>query len=123
MAPRPVGCQSETRARAMIRRCRLNHEYSRLCVTRYYAAHEELQATTALMQAIIFDFDGLIIDTEDTDCRSWQELYAELGLRFPLDDWCATVGTTIRFDPFDELERQLGRVLDRLALQEQRRSR
>src|SRR5256885_12766690 len=75
------------------------------------------------MQAIIFDFDGLIIDTEDTDCRAWQELYEELGLLFPLDDWCATVGTTIRFDPFDELERQLGCVLDRVAMQEQRRSR
>jgi HAD superfamily hydrolase (TIGR01509 family) len=94
-----------------------------ITVTRYYAADVDVQATARLMQAIIFDFDGLIIDTEDTDCRSWQELYEELGLSFPLDEWCATVGTTIRFDPFDKLELQLGRVLDRMAMQEQRRIR
>ncbi|MFJ2742612.1 HAD family hydrolase [Streptomyces sp. NPDC087440] len=43
-------------------------------------------------QALFFDFDGLICDTESAAHRSWQELYAEHGLSFPDTLWSAMVG-------------------------------
>jgi HAD superfamily hydrolase (TIGR01509 family) len=42
--------------------------------------------------ALIFDMDGLIIDTEWPDYQSWQELYAEHGHDLPLSEWVQYVG-------------------------------
>jgi HAD superfamily hydrolase (TIGR01509 family) len=44
------------------------------------------------VRALLFDFDGLICDTERAARRSWQELYHELGLSFPPALWAAMVG-------------------------------
>ncbi|SVC86981.1 uncharacterized protein METZ01_LOCUS339835, partial [marine metagenome] len=32
-----------------------------------------------MIKAIIFDFDGLILDTETSIFRSWQEVYSQYG--------------------------------------------
>lgn len=74
-----------------------------------------------MIRALIFDFDGLILDTEAPALQSWQELYAEHGADFPVDAWAATIGTAGGvFDPFAYLETQLGRPLDRAALRARR---
>ena len=44
------------------------------------------------IQALIFDFDGLILDTETPDAHAWQSIYAEYGFPFPLESWGQIVG-------------------------------
>jgi HAD superfamily hydrolase (TIGR01509 family) len=52
-------------------------------------------------RALLFDFDGLIVDTETAALSSWQAVYRELGSELPLDLWATNVGTA--HDPFDPL--------------------
>ena len=72
-----------------------------------------------MIQALIFDFDGLILDTETPKVQIWQELYNRHGQEFPLDEWVRTVvGSTVaNFDPIARLEKLTGQSLDRPALQ------
>jgi len=74
-----------------------------------------------VIQALIFDFDGLILDTETPEVQIWQELYARYGQEFPLDEWVRTVvgATVANLDPVAQLERLTGLPLDRQALHEQ----
>jgi HAD superfamily hydrolase (TIGR01509 family) len=77
-----------------------------------------------MIQALIFDFDGLILETEQPVFQSWQELYHSLGCEIPFEVWGSTIGTAEDiYDPFDELERQLERQVDRSNLGPQRRRR
>ncbi len=76
-----------------------------------------------MFQAIIFDFDGLILDTEMPDYLSWHETYRKLGCELPLELWQSSIGTADSFNPLDYLEQQLGRPIDRPAIQRQRRAR
>lgn len=62
------------------------------------------------LKAIIFDFDGTILDTEMPEFLSWQELYQEYGLELPLDLWVSSIGTIHGFDPLVHLEKQVGAV-------------
>ena len=64
------------------------------------------------LQSLIFDFDGLIVDTEKPGFDSWNELYAEFGQRLTLDDWRGATGYVGGFDPALHLEGLLGRKLD-----------
>src|ERR1700682_3405061 len=65
-----------------------------------------------LIRAIVFDFDGLILDTEEPVYRSWLEVYAEHGEALPSDRWMQIVGsTTAGFHPQHHLEERLGRPL------------
>jgi HAD superfamily hydrolase (TIGR01509 family) len=66
------------------------------------------------MRLIIFDFDGIILDTETPDHTTWRELYAEYGVDLPLDAWAYGIGApSAVFDPLLHLEKLLGRELDR----------
>jgi HAD superfamily hydrolase (TIGR01509 family) len=76
------------------------------------------------IRALIFDFDGLILDTEHPTFQAWHEIYEEHGCAIPLDEWEAALGTTGEsFDPCARLEALTGRVIDREAVQERRRGR
>lgn len=74
-----------------------------------------------MIRAIVFDFDGLILDTEEPVYRSWVEVYEAHGEELPFERWVKIVGsTTIDFHPQTHLEHRLGRplpkeVLDRRA--------
>lgn len=74
-----------------------------------------------MIQALIFDFDGLILDTETPQVQIWQDLYTRYGQEFPLDDWVRTVvGSTVaNLDPVAQLEKLTGLSLDRQALRDQ----
>jgi HAD superfamily hydrolase (TIGR01509 family) len=77
-----------------------------------------------MIRALIFDFDGLILDTESAIYQSWQELYQANGCTLSIDLWLSCVGTSEwYFDPLEELERQLGRPVDRRAVDPLRRQR
>jgi HAD superfamily hydrolase (TIGR01509 family) len=55
------------------------------------------------LRALIFDFDGLIVDSETPEYLAWQAVYARHGWPFPLEPWLANIG---RADsPFDPLAR------------------
>jgi HAD superfamily hydrolase (TIGR01509 family) len=74
-----------------------------------------------VIRALIFDFDGLILDTETPEVQIWQELYARYGQEFPLDEWVrSVVGATVaNLDPVAQLERLTGLPLDAQTLKEQ----
>lgn len=64
------------------------------------------------MEAIIFDFDGLILDTETAEYQSWQEVYAGFGLELPFALWQENIGTISQFDPYNHLQDMLGQLID-----------
>jgi HAD superfamily hydrolase (TIGR01509 family) len=77
-----------------------------------------------MIRGLIFDFDGLIIDSETTDFQSWQEIFEAHGCSLPLDGWMANVGRASNtFDVYGALEAQAGRNLDRAAIRAQHRQR
>ncbi|GAB4580923.1 MAG: HAD family hydrolase [Anaerolineales bacterium] len=75
--------------------------------------------------ALIFDFDGLILDTETPEYQAWQEIYQEFGCHLPIATWGQIVGGngSSAFDPVDYLESQVGRQLDRAGLIARRHAR
>ena len=72
------------------------------------------------IRALLFDFDGLIVDTETPSYASWQAVYREHGQELPLDRWGAIVGTVGGFEPLDYLE-ELHGPIDRDAVTTRRR--
>jgi HAD superfamily hydrolase (TIGR01509 family) len=70
-----------------------------------------------MIRAVIFDFDGLILDTEEPVFRSWVEVYEEHGEQLPFERWVEIVGsTTIGFHPQRHLEELIGRPLPQEVL-------
>ncbi|MBN1575116.1 MAG: HAD family phosphatase [Chitinispirillaceae bacterium] len=69
------------------------------------------------IKAIIFDFDGVCIDTEAARFMSWQRIYESYNLQLPRDEWVKNIGKAAYVsDPFVLLEQLAGRRLDREAL-------
>jgi HAD superfamily hydrolase (TIGR01509 family) len=65
------------------------------------------------IKALIFDFDGLILDTEGPIFQSWQELLQGYGYNMTLDDWQVSIGSaegTASF--FNNLPDKLDKPLD-----------
>lgn len=75
------------------------------------------------IRALIFDFDGLILDTEGPEYQSWSEIYQAYGCRLDFARWATCIGTANTFDPYAELERQLGKPIDRGQIRTARRAR
>jgi len=77
-----------------------------------------------MIKAIIFDFDGLILDTEYAEFGSWQQVYGEYGLEMLLDDWTSIIGSgasTIKWSPHDDLKVKLADKYDRETIRERRK--
>jgi HAD superfamily hydrolase (TIGR01509 family) len=76
------------------------------------------------IQALIFDFDGLILDTESTEYQSWQELFADHGCRLSLDLWVDCIGRPRGyFDFYTHLKEMKGTATDREQIRIQRHTR
>src|SRR5262249_25958120 len=67
----------------------------------------------------LFDFDGLIVDTETAALTSWRRLYEEHGQELLLEHWSAAVGTVGGFDAVAHLEGLVG-PLDRETIARRR---
>jgi HAD superfamily hydrolase (TIGR01509 family) len=65
------------------------------------------------INALIFDFDGLILDTEGPVFNSWQELLRRYGYDMSLEDWQVCIGSAEgTADFFKTLADKLDRPLD-----------
>ena len=72
------------------------------------------------IRAFLFDFDGLIVDTETASRAGWEWLYREHGHELPPEKWALVVGTVGVWDPWEHLEGLVGEPVDREALNERR---
>jgi len=72
------------------------------------------------IRAFLFDFDGLIIDTETASRAGWQWLYARHGHELPPEKWALMVGTVDGWDIWGNLEDLVGGPLDRETLNAER---
>ena len=66
---------------------------------------------------MIFDFDGLIVDSESPGFQAWSEVFATHGGALPLDKYSACIGTIGGFDLHGYLEEQTGRTFERADLE------
>jgi HAD superfamily hydrolase (TIGR01509 family) len=66
-----------------------------------------------MLKAVIFDFDGTILDTESPEYQAWCEVYESHGHTLHFESWCLGVGTQGGFDPYGTLEALVQSPLDR----------
>jgi HAD superfamily hydrolase (TIGR01509 family) len=52
-----------------------------------------------MIRAAIFDFDGLIVDTEWPAYMAWSSIFQRFNHTLPLEKWVQAVGTFHGFDP------------------------
>lgn len=75
-----------------------------------------------MLQSVLFDFDGVCIDTETARYLSWQEIYASYGLSLPLDEWIKNIGkASYVSDPYPLLESLAGTKLDKQEILDRHR--
>jgi HAD superfamily hydrolase (TIGR01509 family) len=75
------------------------------------------------LSALIFDFDGLVLDTETPDYTVLAEQYRAHGGELLTERWVAGLGTHGGYDAYAELEELIGRALDRAELTKAHRAR
>ena len=69
------------------------------------------------VRGLLFDFDGLLVETETAVLTAWQELFREHGHDLPLERWATIIGTTgAEWDPLEHLEELGGPFADRAAV-------
>ena len=65
-----------------------------------------------MIRALVFDFDGLILETETPAHQSWAEIYREHGHELPMDRWYDYIGSDTGFDPAGHLAALVGEGFD-----------
>ncbi len=71
------------------------------------------------MRALLFDFDGLILDTETPEVVMWTKIFERHSVSFPTAYWVNALGrgaSEIQEKPLDLLQRLVGRPLDLASL-------
>lgn len=76
-----------------------------------------------MIKALIFDFDGLILDTESPEADMWTQIYAEHGFEFPLNEWGTVIGGdgSSNFDAADHLSHLSQGRLDSASMRSRHR--
>ena len=75
-----------------------------------------------MIKALVFDFDGLIIDTETPEYDSWSELFASYGVELDRKMWEESIGAAA-LDIYGLLEEISGRRIERDIVRPRRRRR
>ena len=74
-------------------------------------------------KAIVFDFDGLILDTETTDYEAWQAMYRAYRVELPLSVWLPTIGDATQDFSIDQRLAELtGKPVDRIELRKRQKA-
>lgn len=73
-------------------------------------------------EAVIFDFDGLLVDTESTGLASWQNAWREHGLELDLATFFADHGGDTTVERYRRLAEAVGPGFDREATHERRQA-
>jgi HAD superfamily hydrolase (TIGR01509 family) len=77
-----------------------------------------------MIKALIFDFDGLILDTESPEFQAWQEVFTAHGHELRADLWADLVGRPrTYFDMYAHFKELNGPRTDLDALRKDRRAR
>ena len=78
-----------------------------------------------MIRALVFDFDGVIADTEGPEYRAWQETWAEYGHELTLEEWVQCIGTNDAdgWHPLTALAERMGEDFDRHDANRRRRAR
>ena len=75
-----------------------------------------------LIEALIFDFDGLIIDTETPEFDSWQEVFQSYGVALERRLWEGFIGSGFgSFDVCEHLSNLCGQPIDPDAVRRRQR--
>ena len=65
------------------------------------------------IDTVIFDFDGVIIDTETPDFLTWQKVFQAFGVDLEMVLWLDHVGgSSSQFDVFEHLQDLTGLTLN-----------
>ena len=66
----------------------------------------KIATTVIALRALVFDFDGLIVDTESSSLELAREVYARHGVELPSALWRRCVGSHL--DPYEHLQQVVG---------------
>jgi HAD superfamily hydrolase (TIGR01509 family) len=93
-------------------------------MTRYASRRAAAHAVkTVAIKALLFDYDGVLWDSEVAALESWRELFAAYGEDLPSGLFVTRLGTVGGVDLVAELEARIGTPLDRDAIALRRRER
>ena len=77
-----------------------------------------------MIRGLIFDFDGLLVETEAPGFQAWQEIFQAHGVSLPLSLYRQCIGTSSEaFDPYGYLEELLQRPIDRAKIRDRQEAR
>ena len=76
-----------------------------------------------MIKALLFDFDGTLVDTESIDLRTWREVFEGHGVSVPVDRFALRIGTLTGPDELDELDALLDAPCERDAVRAARHAR
>jgi putative hydrolase of the HAD superfamily len=111
--------------RAMLKEV-LGYECRRMPLSGVESWARDLQARyrsfveQGVIRTLIFDFDGLLVDSETVIYQSWLEVYQHYHYELPLDQWIRCIGGSgMLFDAHAYLESLIGQPLSRQELDAQ----
>jgi putative hydrolase of the HAD superfamily len=80
---------------------------------------------SAMLRAVLFDFDGLVVDTESIGYQTWNEIFQAHGHSLAVERYAHVVGTNFAtaYDPRRDLEARTGKSFDWPPIEAQRRLR
>ena len=77
-----------------------------------------------MIEAIVFDFDGLILDTETPEFDAWQEIFHSYGVKLERQTWELQIGRGhAAFDIYKHLAELCGQHIDRQVVRPRMRRR